>query len=227
MASTCRFPGSGVQRRGVDFTGRAICPGGQLSASMLRTAAALSTRRAGNSVGKGYLVAARGIPAADPSRRGGAAGAGERSGRESQKDRRPFLRLRHLCAAARPVRADPCSAIPTPDVERACGGGQGYLRPQAGPNRNPGLVRVPLSARELARFDAVVLDPPRAGAMAQVKQLARSRVPRIAYVSCDAASFARDARVLIDGGFRLDWLVGVDQFLWSAHIELAAAFARN
>jgi 23S rRNA (uracil1939-C5)-methyltransferase len=55
----------------------------------------------------------------------------------------------------------------------------------------------------------------------------KSGIRRIAYVSCDAASFARDARVLLDGGYRLDWIVGVDQFLWSAHIELAAAFSRN
>jgi len=89
------------------------------------------------------------------------------------------------------------------------------------------LFREPLSQRELAQFDAVVLDPPRAGALSQVTQLSSSRISRIAYVSCDAASFARDARVLIDGGFRLDWLVGVDQFLWSAHIELAAAFSRK
>jgi 23S rRNA (uracil1939-C5)-methyltransferase len=72
-----------------------------------------------------------------------------------------------------------------------------------------------------------VLDPPRAGAFAQVKQLSSAGISRIAYVSCDAASFARDARILIDGGFRLDWLVGVDQFLWSAHVEIAAAFSRK
>jgi len=89
------------------------------------------------------------------------------------------------------------------------------------------LFRRPLEPREVDRFDAAVLDPPRAGALAQVRMLAKSRVPRIAYVSCDAASFARDARVLVDGGFRLDRIVGVDQFLWSAHIELAAAFSRK
>jgi 23S rRNA (uracil1939-C5)-methyltransferase len=89
------------------------------------------------------------------------------------------------------------------------------------------LFKRPLSPAELNRFDAVVLDPPRAGAFAQVRQLSSAPISRIAYVSCDAASFARDARVLIDGGFRLDWLVGVDQFLWSAHIELAAAFSRK
>jgi 23S rRNA (uracil1939-C5)-methyltransferase len=99
------------------------------------------------------------------------------------------------------------------------------LKPLASERRD--LFRHPLMPRELSRFDAVVLDPPRAGALAQVQNLAKSRLPRIAYVSCDAASFARDARVLMDGGFRLDWLVGVDQFLWSAHIELAGAFSRD
>ncbi|HEX3945036.1 MAG TPA: hypothetical protein VHW69_13195 [Rhizomicrobium sp.] len=89
------------------------------------------------------------------------------------------------------------------------------------------LFRNPLTELELNRFDAVVLDPPRAGAMDQVKQLSSSRISRIAYVSCDAASFARDTRVLIDGGFQLDWVMGVDQFLWSAHIELTAAFSRK
>jgi 23S rRNA (uracil1939-C5)-methyltransferase len=89
------------------------------------------------------------------------------------------------------------------------------------------LLALPLSAAELKPFDAAVLDPPRAGALAQAKQLVKSGIRRIAYVSCDAASFARDARVLLDGGYRLDWIVGVDQFLWSAHIELAAAFSRN
>jgi 23S rRNA (uracil1939-C5)-methyltransferase len=89
------------------------------------------------------------------------------------------------------------------------------------------LFKHPLAAAELNRYEAVVLDPPRAGALVQAKQVSQSRVPRIAYVSCDAASFARDVRVLIDGGFRLDWIVGVDQFLWSAHVELAAAFSRQ
>jgi 23S rRNA (uracil1939-C5)-methyltransferase len=89
------------------------------------------------------------------------------------------------------------------------------------------LFKRPLTPSELKRFDAAVLDPPRMGALTQVKKLSSSRLKSIAYVSCDAASFARDARVLIDGGFRLDWLVGVDQFLWSAHIELAAAFSRD
>ncbi len=89
------------------------------------------------------------------------------------------------------------------------------------------LFKRPLSAAELNRFDAVVLDPPRAGALAQIDQLAQSKVGRIAYVSCDAASFARDARVLVDAGFLIGPVVPVDQFLWSEHIELVASFARG
>jgi 23S rRNA (uracil1939-C5)-methyltransferase len=88
------------------------------------------------------------------------------------------------------------------------------------------LFRRPLTAAELDRFDAVVLDPPRAGAREQVQQLAGAAVPRLAYVSCNPATFARDARTLIDGGYRLDWLKPVGQFRWSTHVELAAAFSR-
>ncbi|GGH28955.1 23S rRNA m(5)U-1939 methyltransferase [Cribrihabitans marinus] len=86
------------------------------------------------------------------------------------------------------------------------------------------LFRRPLLADELARFDAVVLDPPRAGAEAQVTELARSRVPVIAYVSCNPVSFARDARTLTGAGYALDWVQVVDQFRWSPHVELAARF---
>jgi 23S rRNA (uracil1939-C5)-methyltransferase len=88
------------------------------------------------------------------------------------------------------------------------------------------LFRAPLDEKDLARFDAVVLDPPRAGAKEQVAHLARSSVARIAYVSCNPATFARDARTLIDGGYRLLWVKPVGQFRWSVHVELAAAFAR-
>ena len=89
------------------------------------------------------------------------------------------------------------------------------------------LFRRPLTETELAAYDAVVLDPPRAGALAQVQTLARSKVGRVAYVSCDAETFARDARVLVDGSYRLARVQPVDQFLWSSHIELAASFERN
>ncbi len=89
------------------------------------------------------------------------------------------------------------------------------------------LFRRPLLAAELKDFDAVVLDPPRAGAREQVAELARSGVPRIAYVSCNPATFARDARTLIDGGYRLESITPVGQFRWSTHVELAAAFTRQ
>jgi 23S rRNA (uracil1939-C5)-methyltransferase len=88
------------------------------------------------------------------------------------------------------------------------------------------LFKRPLFQVELARFDGVVLDPPRAGAAAQASQLAASRVPRVAYVSCDAGSFARDARLLVDSGYRMGAVLPVDQFLWSSHIELVAGFTK-
>jgi 23S rRNA (uracil1939-C5)-methyltransferase len=89
------------------------------------------------------------------------------------------------------------------------------------------LYRRPLAAAELNRFDAVVLDPPRAGAEAQARELAASSVPRIAYVSCNPASFARDAKLLVEGGYRIDRITPVGQFRWSIHVELAAAFSRG
>ena len=88
------------------------------------------------------------------------------------------------------------------------------------------LYRRPLDTEELDRFGAVVLDPPRAGAQAQVKQLAGSAVARIAYISCNPATFARDAKVLVDGGYTLQWVRPVGQFRWSTHVELAACFRR-
>lgn len=89
------------------------------------------------------------------------------------------------------------------------------------------LFRRPLSTAELNRFGAVVLDPPRAGAKEQIAELAASSVPRIAYVSCNPATFARDARTLIDGGYGLNHIAPVGQFRWSTHVELAAAFSRS
>lgn len=88
------------------------------------------------------------------------------------------------------------------------------------------LYRRPLETAELDRFGAVALDPPRAGAEAQVEALAASAVPRIAYVSCNPATFARDAKRLVAGGYRLDWVRPVGQFRWSVHVELAACFSR-
>ena len=88
------------------------------------------------------------------------------------------------------------------------------------------LFRRPLDTEELGRFDALVLDPPRAGAFEQVTQIAGSSVPRVAYVSCNPATFARDAKLLVDGGYRLEWVRPVGQFRWSTHVELAACFRR-
>ncbi|HMI40357.1 MAG TPA: class I SAM-dependent RNA methyltransferase [Sphingomicrobium sp.] len=86
------------------------------------------------------------------------------------------------------------------------------------------LYRRPLTAKELANFDAVVLDPPRAGAVEQIAQLAMSTVPRIAYVSCNPATFARDAETLARGGYKLEWIQPVGQFRWSTHVELVSCF---
>lgn len=88
------------------------------------------------------------------------------------------------------------------------------------------LFRNPLRAEELRGFDGVVLDPPRAGAREQVGQLAASEVPRIAYVSCNPSSWARDGRILADAGYRLTDLRPVGQFRWSTHVELASLFER-
>jgi 23S rRNA (uracil1939-C5)-methyltransferase len=89
------------------------------------------------------------------------------------------------------------------------------------------LFRRPLDSRELARFEAVILDRPRAGAKEQAPLLAASRVPRIAYVSCNPSTFARDARTLVEGGYRLAWIQPVGQFRWSTHVELVACFTRE
>lgn len=88
------------------------------------------------------------------------------------------------------------------------------------------LFRRALTPSELAPFDAVVLDPPRAGAKEQVAELARSGVPTIAYMSCNPATFARDAQTLVAGGYRLCRVQPVGQFRWSTHVELAGTFSR-
>lgn len=88
------------------------------------------------------------------------------------------------------------------------------------------LFRQPLVAQELARLDAVVFDPPRRGAEQQARQLARSTVPRVVAVSCNHATFARDAKILESGGYRLTAVTPVDQFRYAAHVEIVACFAR-
>jgi 23S rRNA (uracil1939-C5)-methyltransferase len=88
------------------------------------------------------------------------------------------------------------------------------------------LAREPLSPMELKAFDAVLFDPPRAGAPAQARALAKSSVATVVAISCNPATFAKDARTLIAGGYRLDQVLPVDQFTFSAHIEVAALFKR-
>jgi 23S rRNA (uracil1939-C5)-methyltransferase len=88
------------------------------------------------------------------------------------------------------------------------------------------LFRRPLVPQELRDYDCVVFDPPRQGAQAQSQQLAASRIARVIAVSCNVATFARDARILIDGGFRLDTVTPVDQFRHTPHVEIVARFRR-
>ncbi|RQP06273.1 MAG: class I SAM-dependent RNA methyltransferase [Paracoccus sp. BP8] len=106
----------------------------------------------------------------------------------------------------------------------------------AAARRSPGLRRITTEIRDLARrpllpdeltYDAIVIDPPRAGAEAQARELARSGVGRLAWVSCDPVTFARDARILAEGGLALTRLFVVDQFRWSPHVETAAEFRRR
>jgi 23S rRNA (uracil1939-C5)-methyltransferase len=89
------------------------------------------------------------------------------------------------------------------------------------------LFRRPLMPQELRDYDAVVFDPPRQGAQAQARQLAASKIPVVVAVSCNAATFARDARILVDGGYSLEGVTPIDQFRHTPHIELVARFVRK
>jgi 23S rRNA (uracil1939-C5)-methyltransferase len=89
------------------------------------------------------------------------------------------------------------------------------------------LYRRPLLPDEFYKFDAVVMDPPRAGAEAQTAEIVRSGIKSVAYVSCNPVTFARDVAKLVEGGFVLDWVQPVDQFRWSSHVELAAQLSRS
>lgn len=86
------------------------------------------------------------------------------------------------------------------------------------------LFRRPLHKDELRNFDAAIIDPPRAGAAAQIAEMAEAQMPAIAHVSCNPQTFARDAATLVAAGYSLDWVQPVDQFRWSAHLELVGAF---
>jgi 23S rRNA (uracil1939-C5)-methyltransferase len=88
------------------------------------------------------------------------------------------------------------------------------------------LLRTPLAPKELEGFDAVVFDPPRAGAKAQSERLAQSQVPLVVAVSCDPGTLARDLRILVDAGYSLETVTPIDQFLYSAHVEAVAVLRR-
>ena len=130
-----------------------------------------------------------------------------------------FALAKHAAVAAYDSETDAIAAL-----NAAARNAQG-LKPITAERRD--LFRRPLLEHELNAFDAVVLDPPRSGAKTQVEHVAKSKVPRLVMVSCSPATFARDARILIDGGYALTRVTPVDQFLWSAHIELVALFERK
>lgn len=108
-------------------------------------------------------------------------------------------------------------------MEKGWRGAEGLKRLQA---ETRDLFRRPLEPDEFKGIEAVVIDPPRAGAEAQTERLAGTKVPVIAMVSCNPVTFARDARVLVQAGWRIDWIQVVDQFRWSAHVELVARLSR-
>jgi len=127
-----------------------------------------------------------------------------------------------LAERARVIAAD-SDAGAINALRRAHGAATG-LKPITAEQRD--LFRRPFIAQELAGLDAVVFDPPRQGAEAQARELAKSRVPVIVAVSCNPATFARDVKILIDGGYHLGAVTPVDQFRYSAHVEIAARLAR-
>ena len=123
-------------------------------------------------------------------------------------------------AAVHAVEADAAALAGLDRSVRAATG----LRPITVERRD--LFRRPLLPPELDAFDAVVFDPPRAGAEAQARQLAASRVPLVIGIACDAGTFARDAATLVAGGYRLDWVTPVDQFRHADHVEMVGVFRR-
>ncbi len=127
-----------------------------------------------------------------------------------------------LAERARVIAAD-TDAEAVAALRQGAAGASG-LKPIRAEQRD--LFRQPFLPEELKRIDAVVFDPPRQGAEAQARQLAASKVPMVVAVSCNAASFARDARILTDGGYRLDAVSPIDQFRYSPHVEIVARFMR-
>lgn len=126
-------------------------------------------------------------------------------------------------ATVAPVLAADASAAGIAALKAGAGTAKG-LKPITAEARD--LFRRPLAPYDLRGCDAIVLDPPRAGAREQTAQLPGTKAHTVVYVSCNPVTFARDARLLIDAGFRLERVTPVDQFLWSAHVELVAVFRR-
>lgn len=126
-------------------------------------------------------------------------------------------------ATVAPVLAADASAAGIAALKAGIGTGPG-MKPITAEARD--LFRRPMAPYDLRGCDAIVLDPPRAGAVAQTEQLGGTKASVVVGVSCNPVSFARDARVLIDAGFRLERATPVDQFLWSAHVELVGIFRR-
>jgi 23S rRNA (uracil1939-C5)-methyltransferase len=109
-------------------------------------------------------------------------------------------------------------------LKKAADGAGGALKQVTTLRRD--LLRTPMSSLEMKKFDAAVIDPPRSGARLQAEQIARAPIRRLAYVSCDPASFARDVKVLVEHGFTLTRITPVDQFRWSPHVEVVGAMER-
>ena len=109
-------------------------------------------------------------------------------------------------------------------LDRAARKAQG-LKPVTVEKRD--LFRQPLTRADLKRFDAAIIDPPRAGAEAQTRELAASSLKRVAMVSCNAQTFARDLRLMLDANWRITRITPIDQFLWSPHIEIVAQLRRG
>ena len=232
---TATLDGLDVDLRGSGPLGRAEMQ------KLTRTAEALDLARVSN---HGEIVIERRPPARRLWRCSGEAAArrlpaGDRGGRSLARGRLPSGRWRtrkrsRTCSAARaPSRsgsprshevfaadADPAAIAA---LARAAATTPG-LRALTVETRD--LFRRPLRADELATFDAALIDPPRAGALEQARAFAASTLPLVVSISCNAATFARDARVLIDGGFQIDSVTPLDQFRFSAHVEIVAVFRR-
>ncbi len=109
-------------------------------------------------------------------------------------------------------------------LKKAADGAGGALKDVTTLRRD--LLRTPMSSLEMKKFDGAVIDPPRSGARLQAEQIARAPIRKLAYVSCDPASFARDVKVLVEHGFTLTKITPVDQFRWSPHVEVVGAMER-